>query len=56
MVMVFISNPIPPINAYIYIQWLESNEEQPGWYRAKVIKNILVVAPVQYFTMTHLNP
>ena len=32
------SHNYPPINAYIYIKWLEPNEEQPGWYRAKVIE------------------
>ena len=28
----------PPVNAYIYIMWLEPNDELPGWYRAKVIE------------------
>jgi len=32
------SHDYPPINAYIYIKWLEPNDELPGWYRAKVIE------------------
>jgi len=32
------SHDYPPVNAYIYMKWLESNDEPSGWYRAKVIE------------------
>jgi len=32
------SHYYPPINSYIYIKWLETGDELPGWYRARVIE------------------
>ena len=36
--MVPSSHDYPPINACIYIKWVELNDELPGWHHAKVIE------------------
>lgn len=30
------SESLPSINSSIYVRWLESSDEPPGWYRARV--------------------
>ena len=35
------SDGLPPVGSFVYIKWLESGNEQPGWYRAQVDKYFL---------------
>ena len=35
------SDGLPPVGSFVHIKWLESGNEQPGWYRAQVDKYLL---------------
>ena len=32
------SDSFPPVGSFVYVKWSESNDEQPGWYIARIDK------------------